>query len=260
MRTVDGVTTVDSGTLRDGLNSILAWLHDDSATLDSLINTISPKDASGNPIYTDTKSFEDQFICGPKLPNNNYATGSDSLVFVSDFLNYMLALDNQLPTGERPNGSILFDFNRRFTSPLDSSKEASSDYLQIVDSNSLIPSTVRPNTTQIGGGKSDPNKVAGTAQQQNAPLPAAAKSEQAQAGNAANAARAAGAADAARAEPQTHVEHASGDESAEPAPTVEPNATATDEATTQAPAADPAPAAEPTPDAQPNTTATANEA
>ena len=178
VRTIGGVTTVDSYILRDGLNSILTWLHDDNTTLDSLIKAISPKDATGRPIYTDTKSFEEQFICGPKLPGNDFATGSDSLVFVTDFLNYMLALDNQLPADEHPNGSILFDFDRRFTSPLDSSKEAHSDYLRIVGSNLLMPSSVKPTTAQIGGGKSDPDEAANSTQQQNASLPVAAKSAQ----------------------------------------------------------------------------------
>lgn len=249
VRTIGGVTTVGSGIIRDGLNSILTWLHDNNTTLDSLIKTISPKDASGRPIYIDTKSFEEQFICGPKLPGNDFATGSDSLVFVTDFLNYMLALDNQLPVDEHPNGSILFDFDRRFTSPLDPSKEAHSDYLRIVGSNLLMPSSVKPTTAQIGGGKSDPDEAVSSTQQQNASLPVAAKSAQlpidnvagVRAADATQATDSAQAADATQVEPQAKSVPAPAVEpvtAAEPAQQADAGTTSADEAMAQVPASE----------------------
>ena len=180
VRTVDGVTTVDANMLRGGLDSLLRWMHEDNATLDSLINALSPKDENGQPIFTDTKSFEEQFVFGPKLEDGRYGGCPESLPFVESFLNYMLTLDNQLPEDEHPNGSILFDFGERFVSPLDPNKNSSSEYLQITDSNSLVPSTVRSDVANIGGGKSDPDQTSSSKQHDEQALPAAAKVEDGQ--------------------------------------------------------------------------------
>ena len=183
VQTVNGQTTVDSESLRDGLNYILTWMHEGS-TLDQVISKISPKDANGQSVFVDTKSVEDQFIRGAKLANGNYSYGEDnnSLMFVNSFLNYMLRLDTPLPDSEASNGSILFEFDKRFDAPLDPGKKSSSEYLQITHSNSMVPSTVKNDTAQIGGVKSNPDQVAaGTQVQQTAQaakaetLPAAAK-------------------------------------------------------------------------------------
>ena len=182
VQTVNGVTTVNADKLREGLNSLLRWMHEGS-TLDSLIKALSPKDGSGQPLYTDTKTFEERFVCGIKDESSTYYPTSDSLLFVNDFLNYMLYLDNQLPEDEHPNGSILFDFDQRFTLPLDPDKKTSSQFLAIIDSNSMVPSTVKNDTANIGAGKSNPDTVGAEEQSQEAqasqeePLPAAAKVE-----------------------------------------------------------------------------------
>ncbi|MDO4797646.1 MAG: hypothetical protein Q4A01_06470 [Coriobacteriales bacterium] len=161
---VNGVTTVDSNKLRNGLNSMLKWMHDGS-TLDQVISMISPKGADGKPIYTDTKSFEDQFIRGVKRANSTrYDADMESLNFVNTFLNYMLYLDEPLPNDEAPNGSILFDFNKRFDAPIDPNKKSSSEYFKIVESNTVVPSTVKNDTANIGGGKSNPDQATANSQ------------------------------------------------------------------------------------------------
>ena len=158
VQTADDVTTVDSEKLRGGLDSILRWMHE-GETLDRVISKISPKDESGHPLYADTKSFEDQFVRGKKSEDGqSFDADMESLNFVTSFLNYMLYLDTPLSDDEAPNGSILFDFGRRFDSPLDPNRESSSDYLKITDSNSMVPSTVKSDTANIGGGKSDPDR------------------------------------------------------------------------------------------------------
>ncbi len=158
VQTADDVTTVDSEKLRGGLDSILRWMHE-GETLDRVISKISPKDESGHPLYADTKSFEDQFVRGKKSEDGqSFDADMESLNFVTSFLNYMLYLDTPLSDDEAPNGSILFDFGRCFDSPLDPNRESSSDYLKITDSNSMVPSTVKSDTANIGGGKSDPDR------------------------------------------------------------------------------------------------------
>ena len=179
VKTENGVTTVDSDMLRGGLDLLLKWMHE-GQTLDELINALSPKDESGNALYTDTKSFEEQFIRGKKSERGTYFTGSDSMNFVESYLNYMLYLDNKLPENEHPNGSILEDFSKRYTSTLDTNKQATSPYLQIIDSNVMIPSTVKSDTASIGKGRSDPDASAGavktqTEAEEQAELPLAAK-------------------------------------------------------------------------------------
>ncbi|MBQ6523430.1 MAG: hypothetical protein IJI12_02080 [Atopobiaceae bacterium] len=158
VKVVDGVTTVDSNRLRGGLDNLLKWMHEGN-TLDSLIATISPNDSNGKPLYKDAASFEDLFIKGEQESDGMYRGDSESLSFVTTLLNYLLYLDNNLPEGEHPTGSILEDFSKRYTTPLDQNKQDSSDYLKIIDSNELIPSTVKSDTAGIGGGKSNPDTL-----------------------------------------------------------------------------------------------------
>ena len=158
VKVVDGVTTVDSNRLRGGLDNLLKWMHEDD-TLDSLIATISPNDSNGKPLYKDAASFEDLFIKGEQGSDGMYRGDSESLSFVTTLLNYLLYLDNNLPEGEHPTGSILEDFSKRYTTLLDQNKQDSSDYLKIIDSYELIPSTVKSDTAEIGGGKSDPDTL-----------------------------------------------------------------------------------------------------
>lgn len=171
--TVDNVPTVDAYMLRGGLNALLRWMHEDS-TLDDLINSLSPKDEDGNPIYADTAEFEEKFIKGTKKADDTWTGDEDSLEFVNGFLNYMLRLDAGLPEGRHPNGSILFDFDQDYTSPLDTGKESSSEFLKIVNSNCYVKSTVKGDSIDIGAGKSDPTKAKGDAREADDTQPAAA--------------------------------------------------------------------------------------
>lgn len=158
VKVVDGVTTVDSNRLRGGLDNLLKWMHEGN-TLDFLIATISPNDSNGKPLYKDAASFEDLFIKGEQGSDGMYRGDSESLSFVTTLLNYLLYLDNNLPEGEHPTGSILEDFSKRYTTPLDQNKQDSSEYLKIIDSNELIPSTVKSDTAEIGCGKSIPDTL-----------------------------------------------------------------------------------------------------
>ena len=158
VKTSNGTTTIDSSVLRAGMDSLMRRMHE-GASLDEVIRAVSPLDSNtGQPIYTDSDSFAERFIKGPVI-SGQYFIYEDSLDFVEKFLNYMLALDQKLPEGERPNGSILFDFDKRFNSPLDLNAKVSSPYMQIADSNVRVPSTVKPDEAVIGGGKTPINKV-----------------------------------------------------------------------------------------------------
>ena len=177
------VTRVDSSRLRSGLDTMLRWMHE-GATLDSVIQMISPRDANGQPIYTDTASFENRFIKGEEVSEDQFAGDIESQTFVTNLLNYFLYLDNQLPDGQHPNGSILQDFDRDYTAPLDASQQSSSDFLKIIDANGYVPSTVSSDTPAIGGGKTNPDQTStqaaaddGQSDQEAAPLPQAAKTD-----------------------------------------------------------------------------------
>ena len=179
VKVVDGVTTIDSDMLRAGLDIFLKWNHEGS-TMDALINSLSKPKEGEAPRYKDTEDFQRLFIKGPK-EGDSYMGDGDAQAFVVTFLNYMLYLESKLPEGEHPNGSILFDFADRFTSPIGSPQKSISPYLQIVDKNVCVPSTVKSDTPNIGGGKSDlptqeaapANGVQATAEE--ASLPVAAK-------------------------------------------------------------------------------------
>ncbi len=184
--TADGVTTVDAGKLRWGLDVILRWMHNGD-TMDEVICNVSPLTADGKPLYSNTEEFTKRFIKGmndPAKPNIDFdlldrimeggvdpstldmpslndemqRADIESLSFVQAYLNYLLDVENGLPTGVRPNGSILFDLNKNYVTPLDSTKETSSDSLKIVESNEMVESSVRSDEAQIGGGKSDPDQ------------------------------------------------------------------------------------------------------
>ena len=176
IQTESGTTVVDAAVLRDGLNSLLKWMHEGS-TLDDLINALSPKDKSGVPVYANTESFTKRFIKG-ELTDKGYQGDADSLDFVEKYLNYLLALDNELPEDKHPNGSILFDFDQYYNTPLQVEKKSSSDYLRIVESNSAVPSTVKSDDASIGAGKSDPDKATTSAETSDLEeLPIAAKAK-----------------------------------------------------------------------------------
>ena len=185
VKVVDGVTTVDSDMLRAGLDYLLRWIHADNKSLDYLIKMLSPNDSNGQPLYKGVDSFQDLFIKGEANADGTFKGDNESLQFVTSVLNYLLYLDNKLPEGEHPTGSILEDFGKRYTTPLDQSKKTSSDYMKITNDNVAIPSTVKSDTTGIGGGKTDPDKteVKTSAaderqlEQQETPLPEAAKTD-----------------------------------------------------------------------------------
>ena len=147
----------DSATFREGLSYILERLHYGD-TLDDVIIDISPVDKDGKKIYKDTAAFQEKFICGTPDKNGDFYGEESSLTFVTDYLNYMRSMESE-SKGQKtvPNGSILFDFEMDFSEPIDPNKEASSDFYRIVESNVSIPTTVKNDTPQIGGGKSDPN-------------------------------------------------------------------------------------------------------
>ena len=158
-RYVDGVANFDAAAMRSGLNAILERMHN-GATLDSIITEISPT-RDGEPIYKSTSNFSDVFVRGPQV-GNRFMGDNNSIKFVTDFLNYLLYVDNKLPKDIAANGSMLFDFAKEFLSPLDPNKEAMSDYLKIINSNEMTPSTVKNDTIAIGGGTTTVNTVQAT--------------------------------------------------------------------------------------------------
>jgi len=154
-KTEDAVA-ISSERLRAGLNSILERMHN-GETLDQVVNDLSPVDAYGKKLYANTDDFEARFIkgVGKKTDDGMVYSGDDSSIeFVTTFLNYMLALDRADGSGARPNGSILMDFGSVLPSPLDNMKDAYSDFLNIVESNELVESTVPNEVALSGGGKS----------------------------------------------------------------------------------------------------------
>jgi hypothetical protein len=137
-----GNKKVSSETIRMGLNSILERLHE-GETLDQIIRSIS------NGRYKSTRDFEEKFIKGSDGKGDR-----DSIDFCVDFLNYMRDIGKN--STYIPNGSILFDFDRDFTSPIDRSLTMESDIYQIVGSSDYVASTVGIAAPHIDGGKSVP--------------------------------------------------------------------------------------------------------
>ena len=137
-----GNKKVSSETIRMGLNSILERLHE-GETLDQIIRSIS------NGRYKSTSDFEEKFIKGSDGKGDR-----DSIDFCVDFLNYMRDIGKN--STYIPNGSILFDFDRDFTSPIDRSLTMESDIYQIAGSSDYVASTVGIPAPYIDGGKSVP--------------------------------------------------------------------------------------------------------
>lgn len=164
------VTTDESGTrvssekIRLGLNSVLKRLHE-GESLDEIIGSIS------GGAFRDVKDFEARFIKGTDKQGEE-----DSLGFVVSFLNYMQDIGKQ--NVKIPNGSILFDFSRDFTSPLSGIDAVHEPFYKITDSNDFVESTVKPGVPYTDGGKSKPLTVAAQEPQGAAePQSAAAKQE-----------------------------------------------------------------------------------
>lgn len=163
-------TTFDSAKIRLGLNSILQRMHN-GETLDQVIKDISTTVVSGvpTPLYADTADFEQKFIRGGiveegdgkyyKFDNRD----TESCTFVVGFLNYMLGLET---SDSVPNGSILYDFDRDFGTPLDASKAATADFFKIVSDNALHASTVPDAVAFAGGGRSTPTAATSSAESQ----------------------------------------------------------------------------------------------
>ena len=165
-----GLTVFSGEKIRLGLDSILARLHN-GETLDQVIADISP--------YKDVDEFEGRFIQGAveELDDSPYYVFDDSTQFVSDFLKFMNAIENDDEYQYHPNGSILFEFYKDFVTPLDRDKEAQSDYLKIVESNTYVDSTVPDDVALASGGKSelDPSLQAAANGEADDALPLAAK-------------------------------------------------------------------------------------
>ncbi len=151
------INAKSSERLREGMNYMLEELHNGS-TLDQLISEISPI-VDGKRLYSSTDEFANEFIKG--LPSTadsgEYESDAESLTFVTNYLNYMLALEKDTTRKNKPNGSILFDLDVDIDLPLDPDKVTSSDYFRIDGSNRMVPSTVSPDIAMIGGGKSELN-------------------------------------------------------------------------------------------------------
>ena len=155
---------ISSERLRAGLNSILKRMHN-GETLDQVVNDLSPVDVNGKKLYSDTNDFEAKFIKGvgsETATGTNYSGDEASLQFTTTFLNYLVALEKTMGQDEKPNGSILMDFATDLASPLDGTKDSYSDFLQIVESNEMVESTVPNEVALAGGGKSESGTAAGS--------------------------------------------------------------------------------------------------
>ncbi|MBQ9004618.1 MAG: hypothetical protein IJ087_22510, partial [Eggerthellaceae bacterium] len=148
----NGKTDVSSAKLRSGLNSILERMHN-GETLDQVVKSVSPV-VNGKKLYSSTDDFEKKFIKGTNDSKGNYSGDSESLEFTVALLN-SLQSNSSVYGGKRANGSILFDFDRKFDAPLDGTKEETADFYKIVDSNEYVESTVPNDVALAGGGKSE---------------------------------------------------------------------------------------------------------
>ena len=148
------ITADSSARYRDGLSFIMEQMHNGS-TLDEVISSISPI-VENEKLYSSTEEFEKEFIKGPELKDKPgyYSGDGESLAFVTSYCNYMLNLENDSSRECGPNGSILFALDDDFNVPVDPNKNADSEFYKIVDSNCYVASTVKPDVTVIGGGKS----------------------------------------------------------------------------------------------------------
>ena len=141
-RDAEGNTAISSKTIRLGFDRILNRLHK-GETLDGIIKDIS----SGS--YKDTDDFTKTFIKG-----RDDGHVDASALFCTDYLNYMLDLNDSGKNKNLPNGSILKDFDQDYTTPLDRTKDATSEFYIITGDNEYIPSTVPNETALTNGGKS----------------------------------------------------------------------------------------------------------
>ena len=136
----NGTAAFDSSKIRAGFSQILEKLHE-GQTLDSIIQEIS------QGVYANTSEFTTRFVQG-----EDGSGDEGSLNFCVDFLNYMLAVTTERgQEGNAANGSILFDFDRDFTSPLDWNLEGvESDLYQILDYNDYVFSSVLQSQSGTG--------------------------------------------------------------------------------------------------------------
>lgn len=159
------IANVSTESLRMGLSSILERLHK-GETLDQVIADISPTDPKGAKLYKSTDDFESKFIKGTPttLPDGSQKWEAEgdaaSSTLVADYLIFFNNTSNQPGRTNKANGSILLPADTDLVSPLDSNKVASSDYLKIIESNRLVPSTVPESVAYANGGKSDPDATA----------------------------------------------------------------------------------------------------
>ncbi len=157
IKETEDTVAISSERLRAGLNSILERMHN-GETMDQVVSDISPVDANGKKLYSDTNDFEAKFIkgAGAKTATSvNYSGDNASIEFVTTFLNYLVAIENTMGQDKKPAGSILMDFGTELDSPLYGTKDSHSDFFQIVESNELVESTVPNEVALAGGGKSE---------------------------------------------------------------------------------------------------------
>lgn len=157
-------TVISSEKLRLGMDSIIRRMHE-GETLDQVIKDIS------DGAYEDTAAFESQFIKGRKGEDDKYGEYVDnaSLDYVYDFMNYMNEIDKAKERGERndyANGSVLFDFETDFRSPLSFDGSYSSNVLIPLDDEAgefqrYARSTVGDAYAYSTGGKSVSGTTAG---------------------------------------------------------------------------------------------------
>ena len=138
--------SVSSEVLLEGMNSVFKRLNS-GETLDVII-----KDVSGGS-YTDTDDFQNRFIKGNQS-GEGYQGDGDSLNFCGQFLNYMLEIEKNAENGSRPNGSILFELDRDFITPLDRENESDTDIYHIIENNGYVQSSVPQSIAGTSGGKS----------------------------------------------------------------------------------------------------------
>ena len=159
-----GNTVISSEKLRLGMNSILERMHN-GETLDQVINSIS------GGAYKDTAAFEALFIKGPKdETDGKYSLSGDaeSVKFVCDFMNYMNSIDKAYEDKQRSNyanGSVLFDFEKDFVSPLIFDYDKTAPVLQPLDDDAgefqeFARSTVKDSFAYSTGGQSLSGKSA----------------------------------------------------------------------------------------------------
>ena len=150
----DSITGVSMADLRGGLDKILAELHA-GKTLDQVIAEISPA-AAGAPLYANTADFESKFVKGTikSSDGDDYYVGDDaSGHFVVDYLNYLDYVSSDPARKSKANGSILVDADKDIVSPLNGTGVYRSEYMQVVDSNDYVPSTVPNDQAMATGGK-----------------------------------------------------------------------------------------------------------